>query len=46
MRNRATARLAEALSATVVGLGFIIELEALGGRATLGERPVESLVTY
>jgi len=43
---RATARLAEALSATVVGLGFVIELEALGGRATLGSRLVESLVRY
>ncbi|MGD9703611.1 MAG: adenine phosphoribosyltransferase [Acidimicrobiia bacterium] len=43
---RAAARLVEALSGVVAGLGFVIELEPLGGRATLGERQVESLVRY
>jgi adenine phosphoribosyltransferase len=43
---RAAARLVEALSGAVVGLGFVIELEPLGGRDTLGERHVESLVRY
>jgi adenine phosphoribosyltransferase len=42
----ATAKLVEGLGATVAGLGFVIELPALGGRARLGERLVESLVTY
>lgn len=43
---RAAARLVEALSGTVVGLGFVIELAALGGRATLDGHQVESLVSY
>ena len=43
---RAAARLVEALGGVVAGLGFVIELEPLGGRATLGERQVESLVRY
>jgi adenine phosphoribosyltransferase len=43
---RATARLVEALGGAVAGLGFIIELEALGGRAQLGSHRVESLVRY
>jgi hypothetical protein len=30
----------------VVGLAFLLEIPALGGRAKLGERPVESLATY
>lgn len=42
----ATARLVEGLGATVAGLGFVIELPARGGRARLGDRLVESLVTY
>ena len=40
----ATCRLVETLSGHVVGVGVLIELEALGGRARLGERRVESLV--
>ena len=40
----ATCRLVETLSGNVVGVGVLIELEALGGRARLGERRVESLV--
>jgi len=42
----ATARLVEGLGAIVAGLGFVIELPALGGRARLGSRVVESLATY
>ena len=42
----ATCRLVETLGGVVVGLGFMIELEALGGRTRLGERRVESLVRY
>lgn len=38
--------LVETLGASVVGLGFLLELAALEGRARLGERPVESLVRY
>jgi len=43
---RAAARLVEALSGIVVGLGFVIELADLRGRATLGGHVVESLVSY
>ena len=43
---RAAGRLVEALGGVVAGMGFVIELEPLGGRATLGERQVESLVRY
>jgi adenine phosphoribosyltransferase len=42
----ATSRLIEALGGVVVGLGFLIEIEVLGGRARLGERRVESLTRY
>jgi adenine phosphoribosyltransferase len=42
----ATCRLIEGLGGLVMGLGFVIELEALGGRARLGERAVESLMRY
>lgn len=42
----ATARLVEALGGVVAGLGFLIELSALNGRSQLGERLVESVVTY
>ena len=42
----ATCRLVEALGAEVVGLGFLVELPALGGRGSLGPRRVESLVEY
>jgi adenine phosphoribosyltransferase len=40
----ATIRLVESCGATVVGLVFLIELEALNGRAALGEYEVESLL--
>ncbi len=42
----ATCRLVEALDGVVAGLGFLIELTELGGRARLGERQVESLASY
>lgn len=42
----ATCRLVETLGGIVVGLGFMIELDALGGRDQLGERRVESLTRY
>ena len=42
----ATCRLVEELGGEVVGLGFLIELSHLDGRARLGERRVESLVRY
>lgn len=42
----ATCRLIEELGGVVAGLGFLIELTALGGRARLGERVVESLARY
>jgi adenine phosphoribosyltransferase len=42
----ATCRLVEELGGVVVGLAFLLEIPALGGRAKLGERPVESLATY
>jgi adenine phosphoribosyltransferase len=43
---RATANLVEALGGRVVGIGVLIELEALKGRDRLGEYRVESLTTY
>jgi len=42
----ATCRLVETLGGVVAGLGFLIEISALGGRAKLGDRPVESLAVY
>ena len=42
----ATVRLVEALGGVVVGVGFLIELEALGGRAKLQGHRVESLARY
>jgi adenine phosphoribosyltransferase len=42
----ATASLVERLGGTVVGLGFVIELEFLSGRDRLPGRRVTSLVTY
>ena len=33
-------------AASIVGLGFLIELAALGGRAALGDRRVEGLARY
>jgi len=42
----ATCRLVEELGGVVVGLGFLIEITGLGGRARLGERLVESLARY
>jgi adenine phosphoribosyltransferase len=42
----ATCRLVEELGGIVVGLGFLIEIGALNGRAQLGARLVESLAVY
>jgi len=42
----ATCRLIEGLGGVIAGLGFVIELEALGGRVRLGERVVESVMRY
>jgi adenine phosphoribosyltransferase len=42
----ATLRLVEAAGGTVVGLGFVIELGFLGGRARLGDHEAVSLLTY
>jgi adenine phosphoribosyltransferase len=42
----ATARLVETLGGVIAGLGFVIELDELGGRAQLGERPVRTLLHY
>jgi adenine phosphoribosyltransferase len=42
----ATCRLVEELGGVVAGLGFLIEIAALNGRARLGGRMVESLAVY
>lgn len=42
----AACELIEGLGASVLGCLFLIELEALGGRARLGERRVEAIVGY
>ncbi len=42
----ATCRLVEALGGIVVGLGFLLEIEELGGRERLKGHLVESLATY
>lgn len=42
----ATCRLIEELGGVIVGLGFLIEIGGLNGRARLGERAVESLHCY
>lgn len=44
--SAATGRLIEECGGTVAGYAFVIELEALGGRAALGTHPVTSLVKY
>jgi adenine phosphoribosyltransferase len=42
----AAAQLVESTGAQVVGLAFLIELAFLAGRSRLGERRVESVLTY
>ncbi|MFK8026229.1 MAG: adenine phosphoribosyltransferase [Ilumatobacter sp.] len=42
----ATATLVETLGGVIAAMGFLIELEPLGGRSRLGERPVRSLLQY
>jgi len=43
---QATIRLVEGLGATVVGLVFLIELDALGGREKLGDYAVASVLHF
>ncbi len=43
---KATAKMVEAVGGTVVGFGFIIELNFLDGRAALDGYEVESLIQY
>ena len=42
----ATARLVETLGGVIAGLGFVIELDDLEGRAQVGERTVRSLLHF
>jgi len=42
----ATAKLVETLGGVVVGLAFLIELDALGGRSKLGERSAQAVLHY
>ena len=42
----ATARLVETLGGVIAGLGFVLELDDLGGRKHLGERPVKALLHF
>jgi adenine phosphoribosyltransferase len=42
----ATGRLLEKLGAHIAGFAFLIELQALGGRALLGDYAVTSFITY
>ena len=42
----ATTRLVETLGGLIAGLGFVIELDELGGRARVGERTVRSLLHF
>jgi adenine phosphoribosyltransferase len=42
----ATCRLVEALGGAIVGIGILIELSELEGRAALGERRLEALASY
>ncbi len=42
----ATGRLVERLGGEIAGYGFLIELEALGGRKLLGDDRVHTLMTY
>ena len=42
----ATARLVEALGGSIVGIGLLIEIAGLGGRAAFAGRRLEVLATY
>ncbi|HUP01647.1 MAG TPA: adenine phosphoribosyltransferase [Gemmatimonadota bacterium] len=44
--TRAAVRLAEALGGTIAGLGFVVELGFLGGRALLEGYPIRALITF
>lgn len=43
---QASCELIESLGAEVAACGFIVELDALGGRNRLGDRPIHSLLHY
>lgn len=43
---RATAKLIELIGGVVAGFGFVVELEALGGRENLATYEVRSLIVY
>ena len=43
---RASCELVEGLGGEIVACAFVVELDALGGRLKLGERPVHSLLHY
>ncbi len=42
----ATAKLVETLGGVVAGAGFLIEIDDLGGRETMGDRNVKTLLHY
>jgi adenine phosphoribosyltransferase len=42
----ATAKLVEALGGTIVGIGLLIEIAGLGGRAAFADRRLEVLASY
>lgn len=44
--THAAASLVAAVGGAVAGFSFLIELAALGGRAALGETPIQALLTY
>lgn len=44
--TEATVKLIQAAGGSVVGIGFLIELAELNGRAKLGSIPVKALITY
>lgn len=44
--TEATVKLIQAAGGNVVGIGFLIELAELNGRAKLGSIPVKALITY
>jgi adenine phosphoribosyltransferase len=43
---RATCQLLEQIGAEIAGLGFLIVLEFLNGRAQIGRRRVETVLTF
>ncbi len=43
---RAAIELVEHAGANVIGVAFLVELDELGGRAVLGDRPIHSVLRY